>query len=395
MKTKPIYLYVTPFFPSATRWQGGFCYDAVKAITRDGRYNVCVVLTGKNERDYEYNGIKVHCIRRIKLPYDCAPFLFAGLNGKILIWKLKKSNINLCDIAVCHANMEPEYAYVIKKQNPNVKTVWQTHWMGAPFTLSIYRIGIVKILSDLLYLYWRRMLETVDVVAVLSNLHKEQFGKAYPNGPLCSAVDIREQTLYRHYRPITPKKIVILYNGIDTAVFNVGNRIFHENFTIGCIGNFGATKGQITLIKAFAIVVQRMPQARLVFIGSGPCLEQCRYEVAKLGLSETVKFEKECDHLELPDIYRSFDLFVLPSWQEGFCCVLVEAAGCGTPVMTTDAISFKEVIPKQDYDKWLFEPQNSNQLADKIMKYHANRYHFTFCKSLDINVLWKEFIDEI
>lgn len=392
---KPVYLYVTPFFPSVSRWQGGFCYDAVKALERDGRYDVRVVLTGLNDQDYEYNGIKVLCIKRIKLPCDCAPFLFTGLNGRILLRKLKNEHIKESEIAVCHANMEPEYAYAVKKRNPSAIVIWQTHWMGAPFTLSVYRLGVIRGLSDLLYIYWRRMLEAVDIVTVLSKLHVEQFGKAYPDGPLGKEIDVREQTLYKRYRRIVPKKMVVFYNGIDTSVFCPGERCHNGHFTIGCIGNFGPTKGQMTLIKAFESVKPKLPDAKLVFIGSGPCLESCKAEVEKAGLADSVKFEQECDHLKLPNIYRSFDLFALPSWQEGFCCVLVEAAGCGTPVVTTDAISFKEVIPPEDYAKWLFKPRDHEQLADKILNFYKCRYHFAFARSMDINLLWEEFLDEV
>lgn len=44
LSSKPIYLYITPFFPSSRTWQGGFCLDAVRAIRADGRYEVVVMV---------------------------------------------------------------------------------------------------------------------------------------------------------------------------------------------------------------------------------------------------------------------------------------------------------------------------------------------------------------
>ena len=151
-----IYIYITPFFPSAKRWQGGFCYDAVEALKKVSDFDVRVIKTGETNDDYEYNGVRVYGLRRLKLPLDCAPFLFTWLNGFLLKRKLKKIGVDIRDVAVCHANMEPEYAYAVKKANPKSKVLWQTHWMGAPFTLSVYRLGIVKGLTDILYLYWRK-----------------------------------------------------------------------------------------------------------------------------------------------------------------------------------------------------------------------------------------------
>ena len=395
MDNRPIYIYITPFFPSASRWQGGFCYDAVRALMHDGRYEVSVFLTGDSNEDYDYNGIRVHCLRRLKLPLDCAPFLFARLNGWLFKRKLKSLGIDIASIAVCHANMEPEYSFAIKQANPKVKVLWQTHWMGAPFSLSIYRLGVLKGLSDLLFLHWRRMLEAMDVVVVLSELHKSQFGMAYPDGPLGRAIDMREQTLFRRYRKIAPKRIRVFYNGIDTSVFCNKNRLRHRGFVIGCVGNFGPTKGQMTLVKAFEEVSKSILDAKLVFVGSGLCFDECKKVAESLRLGERIVFEKECDHLKLADKYRSFDLFVLPSWQEGFCCVLVEAVGCGTPAMATDAISFKEVIPEEDWGKWLIKPMDHVALAAKIIDYHDKKCEFRFNRSMDINDLWEEFLNEI
>lgn len=395
MGSKPIYLYVTPFFPSASRWQGGFCYDAVCALMHDGRYDVHVFLTGASGLDYAYDGIPVHCVKRIKLPFDCAPFLFTKWNGWLFKRKLRELGIDVKHVAICHSNMEPEYSFAIKRANTKAKVLWQTHWMGAPFSLSVYRVGVVKGLSDLLYLYWRRMLEAMDVVVVLSKLHIRQFGKAYPYGPLGRAIDIRNQTIYRRYRQIVPKKLFVFYNGINKSVFFEKERVRHDGFVIGCVGNFGATKGQMTLIEAFPDVFKHIPDAKLVFLGSGPKLDECRQMATMLGVSDAIIFETECDHLALADKYRSFDLFVLPSWQEGFCCVLVEAVGCGTPAMSTDAISFKEVIPEEDWQKWLFKPLDASQLASRIIEYHARRFQFRFNRSMDINHLWEEFLNEI
>lgn len=397
---KDVYLYITPFFPSATRWQGGFCYDAVEALKKVGEYDVRVIKTGETNDDYEYNGVRVYGLKRIKLPLDCAPFILSWLNGFLLKRKLKKIGVGVRDVAVCHANMDPEYAYAIKKANPKTKALWQTHWMGAPFTLSVYRLGIVKGLTDLLYLYWRKMLESMDVVVLLSQLHVKQFGKAYPEGPLGREIDMREQTLFKKYRAIRPKKTVVFYNGINTEVFRPEvacagkDQGIQDSFTIGCVANFGPTKGQMTLLKATKRLVDAsaIPNLRVRLIGSGPMLETCKAYVAENRLDDVVEFISEVDHLELPKVYRSFNLFVLPTWQEGFCCTLVEAVGCGVPAMSTNAVSFREVISDEDHEKWLIAPQNDTELAQKIGDCFRNRYAFHFNRSMDIKDLWKEFL---
>ena len=403
MSSKPIYLYVTPFFPSDDNWRGGYCFDAVEALRRVGEYDVYVIRTGSTDVDYDYNGVRVYCLKRLKLPFDCAPFLLTRINGFLLKRKLKRIGVNIRDISICHSNVYPEYSFILKAANSELTAIWQTHshWMGAPFSLWVYRLGVVKGLSDLLYLYWRKMLEAMDVVVLLSELHMCQFGKAYPEGTLGSEIDMREQTFFKKYRKISPKKMVVFYNGINTDVFRKesekGVCEGRGSFVIGCVANFGLTKGQMTLLKAAKRIVaaKTIPELHVKLVGSGPELDRCRAYVRENGLGEVVEFIKECDHLKLPAFYRSLDLFVLPTWQEGFCCTLVEAVGCGVPAMATKAVSFAEVIPEEDREKWLVEPRNDEELAKKIERFYRNRETFKFNRSMDINDLWKDFLDEI
>ena len=60
---KPIYLVITPFFPSAQSFRGPYVYDQVKAIMCDGRYRVIVMMPDSwmhKVGEYEYDGINVH-----------------------------------------------------------------------------------------------------------------------------------------------------------------------------------------------------------------------------------------------------------------------------------------------------------------------------------------------
>jgi glycosyltransferase involved in cell wall biosynthesis len=60
-----------------------------------------------------------------------------------------------------------------------------------------------------------------------------------------------------------------------------------------------------------------------------------RAAVARLGLEHAVEFVGLLAEAELPDFYRSLDMFVIPSHQEGFGIVGVEAMACGVPVIST------------------------------------------------------------
>nr|WP_294520891.1 glycosyltransferase [uncultured Rhodopila sp.] len=98
-------------------------------------------------------------------------------------------------------------------------------------------------------------------------------------------------------------------------------------------GRLVEMKDQRTLLRAFALHL-RTAQARLMLLGSGPMLDELRILAAELGIAEHVDF---AGFVQNPLPYmRAADAFVLSSRSEGFGNVLVEAMGCGTPILSTD-----------------------------------------------------------
>ena len=81
---KPIYLFVTPFFPSPESWRGGFCLDAAQALIRDGRFDVRVFVPGTGP-DYEVEGVRVHRFPCKVLRCELAPFLVERCNVRAFV----------------------------------------------------------------------------------------------------------------------------------------------------------------------------------------------------------------------------------------------------------------------------------------------------------------------
>jgi glycosyltransferase involved in cell wall biosynthesis len=97
-------------------------------------------------------------------------------------------------------------------------------------------------------------------------------------------------------------------------------------------GRMVTHKDQETMIRALAIHRRRF-DSRLVILGTGPLDQQLRELVAQLGLEQAVDFAGFRSNV-LPYI-RQADAFLLSSRCEGFGNVIVEALGCGTPVIAT------------------------------------------------------------
>lgn len=89
------------------------------------------------------------------------------------------------------------------------------------------------------------------------------------------------------------------------------------------------------LIRAMAELVKSVPQARLTIVGEGP--DRGKYE----ALIKTIKLEKHVFLFgkggdDLPEMLARHDLFVLPSWFEGWGRAVVEAMAAGLPIVMTD-----------------------------------------------------------
>ncbi|HBH71694.1 MAG: Glycosyltransferase [Parcubacteria group bacterium GW2011_GWC1_42_11] len=87
-------------------------------------------------------------------------------------------------------------------------------------------------------------------------------------------------------------------------------------------------------IDAVEAVVKKYPKTGLIIVGSGSEEVKLKKRVTQLGLEKNVIFEGWKD--DLSDYYKTADVFVLPSYYEGYGMVVVEALSFGCPVVMTD-----------------------------------------------------------
>ena len=400
---KPIYIVVTCYFPTPKSWRGAFCYDFVKALMRTGKYDVRVFVPSTGDvSDYDYHDIHVHRFKFHHLRAGLIPFILAPFNRRSFLKKVREIGIDWKDVAFFHAHEihYTKYAIPAKKLNPSLKILFHVH-SGPGIVLRSGSLGVLPIHSTFLYLYLRSCLECVDLPVFVSEQERRDLGKWYANGFLKPPVDIRKGVWFgRFLREFRLKPSIVMYNGIDYSLFNDKGRIPCPDFLrIGCVGNITENKDQMTLLRALARLrnegFEGFPKLRCVFIGNGPMLECCKKYATDNGIDGCVEFRREIDHLQLPDFYRKIDLFVLPSWIEGFCCSYMEAYGCGVPFMGCKGVSVEEALPEQERDKWLFAKEDDKALAEKIKWFYENRPKQTLVRNFDIDILVGEFVEHL
>jgi polysaccharide biosynthesis protein PelF len=117
--------------------------------------------------------------------------------------------------------------------------------------------------------------------------------------------------------------------------------------TLSWVGRVDPIKDVETLLRAFALVVAEMPEARLRLFGSPPpgredYLERCHALVTSLGIGASVTFEGWIANIR--DAYAAGHVVVLCSISEGFPYSLIEAMACGRACVATDVGGVSEAL---------------------------------------------------
>ncbi|MCK5833634.1 glycosyltransferase family 4 protein [bacterium] len=166
---------------------------------------------------------------------------------------------------------------------------------------------------------------------------------------------------------IKREEIDIIYNGIRQEVFFPDASIPEfENPTIVYLGRIKTYKRVDVLIKAMPAIKERIPNVKLIIIGSGDGLPALRKLVDLLSLSEgTVKFAGFVSEEEKVEYLRKAWVAVNTSPKEGWGIVGMEAQACGTPVVVSDAPGLRESVLEGETG-FLFEFGNEASLTEKV-----------------------------
>jgi len=133
-------------------------------------------------------------------------------------------------------------------------------------------------------------------------------------------------------------------NGWRTALAAAGPRQTWTP-TILTVCHLYPRKSVDVLLRALPRVRATIPNARLRIVGIGPELERLITLCDELGLAGSVDFLRHIPFEQLVREYRDAALFCLPSRQEGFGIVLLEAMAAGRAVVASRATAIPEVVP--------------------------------------------------
>lgn len=133
-------------------------------------------------------------------------------------------------------------------------------------------------------------------------------------------------------------RVEVVHNGIDTALFTPegarSDAIDHDGPVVLFVGRLVEGKRPQDAVSAFANLPAGL-DARLYVCGTGPMRDALEACAVTEGVDDSIEFLGHVEYDEMPTVYRSGDLLVLPSRSEGFPRTILEAFASGVPVVSS------------------------------------------------------------
>ncbi|MFN2512406.1 MAG: glycosyltransferase family 4 protein [Pyrinomonadaceae bacterium] len=136
--------------------------------------------------------------------------------------------------------------------------------------------------------------------------------------------------------------------------------------SVGRLDSTEQRKGFDTVIESLPAVIERVPDVQYLIVGGGSDLERHKQLASRVGVSDRVHFLGTVPEDLLHDCYKSCDVFVMPSAQEGFGFVYLEAMQYRKPIVAANRGGAPEVVQDGINGK-LIDYGNKQQLAETLI----------------------------
>lgn len=167
---------------------------------------------------------------------------------------------------------------------------------------------------------------------------------------------------------ITANPCIILPPYVELSLFWADSDpaiLPHSSKIILYAGVLSFRKGVHVLIRAFAQVAPRHPDASLLIIGEGEYREEIVRLIQASGVANRIRLIPFVSQKELKQYIDTCTMVVLPSFSEGLGRILLEAMACGRPVIVSAIDAVKELITN-GWNGLLVKPGDEQSLAEQI-----------------------------
>ncbi len=188
------------------------------------------------------------------------------------------------------------------------------------------------------------------------------------------ALTHREKADYISYRTCPEEKMTVIHSGVELNKFQEYPlaektklkkevRLPEDSFVVGTAGRLVPVKGPEFLIKASQTIIPKHPNTYFLFAGDGPLKKDLQKKAKEAGEEKNIVFLGWRD--DIAHILSIFDVFCLPSLNEGMGRVLVEAMANGIPIVASEVGGIPDLVTPGK-NGFLVPPKNPEELANHI-----------------------------
>jgi len=381
--TKPRLLVLASTYP---RWQGdhepGFVHELTRRLCDDYDVTVlCPHAAGTKEQEV-LNHVRV-------IRYRYAPRVFETLvNNGGIVANLKSNKLKWLLLPTFFLAQLWVLRRIIKEWHPDVI---HAHWLIPqglavallkkigmnipPFLVTSHGADLYSLKGSFFQRLKRMVAASASGMTVVSHAMEEEVVRVGLAAPF-----VRVQPM-----------------GVDlTDKFSLDSTEPRSNDEILFVGRLVEKKGANYLLDAMPDILRGCPDARLSIVGYGPEESNLRAQVEELGLSKSVTFFGALNQSDLPAFYRRAAVFVAPfvetndGDQEGLGLVLVEALGCGCPVVVSDLPATRDVTVGIN-SLLAVTPKDAYALSDAVVKILRNEELYAESTKSAVSLIRKKF----
>ena len=202
-------------------------------------------------------------------------------------------------------------------------------------------------------LHWstRNTVRRAAKIVTISEFSRQRIARAF--GVDADEIVVTPLAAQEHFRPMNRAQ----------AAHRLRERFRIDRPFLLTVGDLQPRKNQLGLIRAFGELIAAMPQLPHVLVLAGQdtwFTGRVRDEIRRGGLEDRVLVTGFVGERDLADLYNAADLFVFPSFYEGFGLPVIEAMACGRAVVCSDAASLPEVA---DAAAILVDPHSTAEIV--------------------------------
>ncbi len=279
---------------------------------------------------------------------------------------------------------------IIKKEKPDIINAHSP----VPFIADITALASNKIPYILTY-HGSTMKKNKFILDLIISFYENKILKRIlikANKIICVSGFIQKNFL-KEYK----NKTIVVTPGVDMNIFKPAiNRSIGQK-TILCIGGLKKAENYkriIDIFYALKMLHDKNVNTYLSIVGEGDNIDYFKSICKKLGISKHVTFKGKLIGLNLVKEYQKADVIVLPSVNDSFGMVLIEAMACKIPVIGASIGGIPEII-QNNIDGLTVPPLNISALAGAILKIitnkkKANQFAKKGYKKIINNYQWEE-----